>query len=254
MTSGRHAGYRDRPTARAPMRWILDVPTAVRRVLRRLTAYMSAAVLAVWTQHGAAAAPPFEHLVGEDWTVVSNDGYGLWLYWHAERGTIQYPGRPPFRHDASAPDSQHRVLIEAVCRADPQRSGLSGSSPIRTNLSLPMHPGDPDVPSILNPWLWWLAATGRSETRTAATVSVGGGVAYPTELFERHVDWSFPRPDVRVIIPAAAALQGLLSHAPILVTVRGGSTRIDLSFSPHPNATRAAKAMLRHCAKSPDGA
>ena len=217
------------------------------RTTRAPPALLAAILLATASAAAPAAEPPFDHLIGQTGTVVSNDGYSVWLYWHADRASIEYPGRPGFRHDAGQDTGYQRILLEAVCRADPRRPGLSGPSPVRANLSLPMHPDDADVPAVLDPRHWWREFAGSAETRTPATITFGDGTAHRTEIFERHVDWSFPRPDVRVAVRADAAIEALLSQAPTTVTVRSRTTRSTLVFSPSPDVARTARAMRRHC-------
>ena len=217
---------------------------------RAPTILLATILLAATSSPALAAEPPFDHLVGQAGTVVSNDGYGAWVYWHADRASIEYHGRSRFRHNAADEANRHRVLLEAVCRADPRRPSLSGPSPIQANLSLPMHPGDADVPAILDPRHWWRTLIGSAETHTPATITIGDGTAHRTEVFERHVDWSFPRPDVRVTITTSAAIQALLSEVPTTITIRTRHTRSTLFFSPNPEVARTAKAMVQHCSQS----
>ena len=168
----------------------------------------------------AAERAPFDEFIGERSMMVSNDGYGVWVYWGAEKATLEYPGRTPFKHHLGTEDNDFLVMLEAACRADGKGQGRNDSEPVRA-LSLPMHPDTGDVPSFFTPWYWWRVLRGNEATSTPVTVTVGTGKGHESRLVERHVDWSFARPQLLVRIPPAEAMRALLEGTDTEITVRG---------------------------------
>ena len=195
----------------------------------------------------AAERAPFDEFIGERSMMVSNDGYGVWVYWGAEKATLEYPGRIPFKHHLGTEDNDFLVMLEAACRADGKGQGRNDSEPVRANLSLPMHPDTGDVPSFFTPWYWWRVLRGNEATSTPVTVTVGTGKGHESRLVERHVDWSFARPQLLVRIPPAEAMRALLEGTDTEITVRGKGVHIELEFMENRALSKAANQMKKHC-------
>lgn len=205
------------------------------------------ALLSVLSHPVFADPPPFDAFVSDRVASISNDSYGATVYWRAGHAPLRYPGRVRFEHRHDARPEPLLVILSASCRADAQ--GRSGTSPrpMQASLTLPMHPDDGAVPSFFSPRYWWRVFTDRVETRTPVTVTIGDGAPHRSALYERHVDWSFARPDIWVWVPASDALRALAAGVDTRVTVVGEDVDITLRLGADRVPVAPARAMARHC-------
>ena len=209
--------------------------------------YWLVAAIAAASASIDADTAPFDQFIGERSITVSSDGYRVWVYWNAEKATLGYPGRTPFKHNPGTEDKDLLVMLEATCRADGRAHGTKGPEPVRANLSLPMHPDTWDVPSFFTPGYWWRVLGGNDATSTSVTATVGTGKGHRSQLVERHVDWSFSHPQLLVWLPPEEAMRALLEGKDTTITVRGEGVHIELEFSANRALGTAAGEMAEHC-------
>ena len=191
-------------------------------------------------------APPFAGLGRLEGVSTSNDGYGAWIDWTASAYRLQFPGREPLVSGPGAGSGLHAGLT-AACRADGRGEGHGRPRPLEAHLHLPLHPDQPDVPSVFHPWFWVLVLTVGEREATPVRVSFDGRAAFRSGLVRWRVDWSFPRPDQSVALDPGQALRALASGSPASVLATGPGTRLELRFDPDPGLARAAALMARHC-------
>ena len=218
------------------------------------TAFLAVALLAPPAPVGQpwSTRAPFAGLHVVPGVVTSNDEYTIWLYWSPERFRIVYPDDyGPFAQDAAAPGALYSAL-SVYCRADGRSEGLSGPSPWRAQLRLPMHPAAPDVYSVLHPMYWLLALSGREFERLPVVVDLAGVSVVDAQLVRRRLAYGRPRPDVVVDLPGAVVLDRFVAGSPMTLSVSGEGVDAVLGF-PAPSAlVPPARRMLRHCPVSPD--
>ena len=224
-----------------------------RAALRRLVVV---AIMATWAgipAEGASQRPqettgPFEGLSAVDGVVTSNDAFGIWLTWRSEHFRIRYPdGRPAFEQRIEGTEDL-LVRLAFHCRADGRGEGLIGPAAGTAEMRLPMHPDAPAVRNVLHPMYWVLGATGREYERTSVEVSLPGGAAFRTELVRKRIDYSFPRPDLRVALPAAAVLELFMSGEPAGIRITGRETEARVRFGERSDLAKAARQARAHCA------
>ena len=219
-----------------------------------VTPFLVVAVLAAPTpaRQPWSTGAPFADLHVVPGVVTSNDEYTIWLYWSPERFRIAYPdGLGPFAQDAVAPDALYSVL-SVYCRADGRSEGLSGPSPLRAQLRLPMHPAAPDVYSVLHPMYWLLALSGREFERLSVVVDLGGVSAVDAQLVRRRLAYGRPRPDIVVDLPGAVVLDRLVAGSPMTLSVSGDGIDAVLGFPAASALVPPARRVLRHCPVLPD--
>ena len=173
------------------------------------------------------SSSPFVGLYRFDGVTTTNDEYGISVYWRPDRWRLAYSGKAPFR------DGEEEGLVIGIwasCRVDGGAEGHAGARPLRAELDLPMHPGDPDVPNVFHPLYWWRGLTGREFVRTPVRVQVEGAGVYRSELAEHTIDYSFARPGLTVELRAGAILGSLARGEGLVLSVEGGGNELGLSF------------------------
>ena len=100
---------------------------------------------------------------------TSNDEYSVWLSWPATTARLVVG---PWRCGVDVANADKgRPWVEVHCRADGgQPLGYSGPLPWSASLVVPLHPDEPNVPTVWHPLYWWRAATGREFVRTPVRV------------------------------------------------------------------------------------
>ena len=176
---------------------------------------------------------------------TSNDEYSVWLSWPATTARLVVG---PWRWgvDVASADTG-RPWVEVHCRADGgQPLGYSGPLPWSASLVVPLHPDEPNVPTVWHPLYWWRAATGREFVRTPVRVQLDDAIA-DGELVRHTIDYSFARPDLDVEIAPAGVLAGAEAGA-LRVRVTGRGVDLDLTWPALAvDAAGAAGLMARHC-------
>ena len=210
-----------------------------------VVAVLLAAPVAVGQRWSLRAPFTDLHLVPR--VTTSNDEYSIWLYRSPERFRIVYPGgRRRFTQDAAGADALYSAL-SVWCRADGRSEGLSGPSPLRAQLRLPMHPGAPDVYSVLHPMYWILGLSGREFERIPVLVDLAGRSVADAHLVRRRIAYGRPRPDVELDLPGEIVLGLFREGSPMRVAVSGGGADLDLWFPAATALVAPAGRMFRHC-------
>ena len=178
-----------------------------------------------------STSAPFRGLSAVSSVVTSNDDYRIWLHWPAERLRIRYPdGRSAFEQHAGSAGGLD-AWLSVQCRADGRGEGLPGPEPARSALWLPMYPEPPAVYQVLHPMFWLLGLTGSEVERTPVRVVGTGVAAFDAELVRQRTDYSFPRPALRVDLPAAAVLESFVAGAAIQIDLSGERVDARLWFA-----------------------
>ena len=116
-----------------------------------------------------------------------------------------------------------------VVAAGGQSLEYSGPLPWSASLVIPLHPDEPNVPTVWHPLYWWRAATGREFVRTPVRVQLDDAIA-DGELVRHTIDYSFARPDLEVEIAPAGVLAGAEAGA-LRVRVTGLGVDLDLTWA-----------------------
>ena len=204
----------------------------------------------VAAQRASSAGSPFGDFLGVDGVTLSGDAYSIWISWEPDSFTIRYPdGRAPFDHDEPAPNEPGGLysVLNIYCRANGRSSGFSGSSPLSASLLLPMHPQAPPAYSVIHPMHWILELVGRAEQRTPVRVHLPADPVFHADLVQRRVDWSFPRPDVRLDLPPSRILGLLVAASPLHLRAVGDGVDIDVRLPAAPHLAVPARRALAHC-------